>query len=77
MKASANSVIWLTSPRSDEVSMVESMIDDVAAVCTSKSMPFQHYSVPSAALLLDAFAKIEQARVAASRLAMQVAAGSG
>ena len=56
-----NSVFWLTSPRPDEVRMVDEMMDDISVVCQSAGMPFQRYVVPSAAMLIDAFEEIEQA----------------
>jgi hypothetical protein len=43
----ANSIFWLTSPRPDEVRMVETMTDDVSVICKARDVPFQSYVVPS------------------------------
>jgi hypothetical protein len=56
-----NSIFWLTAPRPDETRMVESMIDDVSAICASRQIPFQKYVVPSGVMLIRALGEIEDA----------------
>ncbi len=56
-----NSIFWLTSPRPDEVGMVESMMDDVSIICEAKGIPFQSYLVPTGDQLILALAQIEDA----------------
>jgi hypothetical protein len=59
MNVQVNAVIWLTSPRANEVLDVEEMIDDAQAACAAAKLNFQHYEVKSAADLIDALDKIE------------------
>jgi hypothetical protein len=59
MIVNVDAVIWLTSPRPDEVQDVEQMIDDAQTACLAANFHFQHYEVKSAADLLDALGKIE------------------
>ena len=56
-----NSIFWLTSPRPDEVRMVESMMDDVSVICNAKGIPIQSYVVPTDDQLIRALAEIESA----------------
>ena len=56
-----NSIFWLTSPRPDEVHMVESMMDDVSVICKTKGIPFQSYVVPIGDQLIRSLAEIESA----------------
>ena len=56
-----NSIFWLTSPRPDEVHMVETMMDDVSVICKTKGIPFQSYVVPTGDQLIRSLAEIENA----------------
>jgi hypothetical protein len=56
-----NSIFWLTSPRPDEVRMVETMMDDVSVICKARGIPFQRYVVPTADQLIRALTEIEDA----------------
>ena len=56
-----NSIFWLTSPRPDEVHVVESMMDDVSVICKTKGIPFQSYVVPTGDQLIRSLAEIESA----------------
>jgi hypothetical protein len=56
-----NSIFWLSSPRPDEVAMVEGMSDDVSTICLSKQVPFKSYVVPDGDALIGALAEIEAA----------------
>jgi hypothetical protein len=55
------SIFWLTSPRPDEVHMVETMMDDVSVICKTKGIPFQSYVVPTGDQLIRSLAEIESA----------------
>jgi hypothetical protein len=66
MIVNVDAVIWLTSPRPDEVQDVEQMIDDAQTACLAANFHFQHYEVKSAADLLDAVGKIEAEAKSAS-----------
>ena len=59
MNVQVNAVIWLTSPRPDEVQDVEQMIDDAQVACETAKLQFLHYELKSAADLLDALRTIE------------------
>jgi hypothetical protein len=56
-----NSIFWLTSPRPNEVRLVNDIIDDVALLSRSKNIPFQSYEVPNGTALIAALAEIERA----------------
>jgi hypothetical protein len=56
-----NSIFWLTSPRPNEVRMVEDMMDDVSLICLAKGIPFEKHIVPSGDGLIGALAEIENA----------------
>src|SRR6266404_4985326 len=56
-----NSLIWLTSARPDDEGWTARIIEDVETICRANGVPFQVYTVPSRALLEDAFDKIADA----------------
>jgi hypothetical protein len=56
-----NSLIWLTSPRPDDEGWTARIIEDVETICRANGAPFQVYTVPSRALLEDAFDKVADA----------------
>lgn len=56
-----NSIFWLSSPRPDEVNMVEVMMDDVSTICVLHGIPFTKHIVQSRADLINVLDKIAEA----------------
>ena len=67
-----NSLIWLTSPRPDDEGWTARIIEDVETICRANGVPFQVYTVPSRALLEDAFDKIADAARQGCRPFLQI-----